>query len=144
MANSLVEALYTAEVEVTGGREGHAKSADGNLDVELQRPAQVGKTSGATNPEQLFAAAYAACLQSALLGAASRAGHSASRSVFTARVSQGKTEDGGYGLAVAFDVVIPGVDQVVAENLIEAAHATCPYSRAVSGNIDVSFNVSVS
>ena len=144
MSQSLIETTYTAVVEVTGGREGHAKSSDGNLDVDLQRPAQIGKASGATNPEQLFAAGYAACLQSALIGTASRAGHNASKSVFTSRVSLGKTGEDTYGLGVEFDILIPGVDQATAEELVRAAHASCPYSNATRGNIDVSFNVSVS
>ncbi|MEJ7838453.1 MAG: Ohr family peroxiredoxin [Thermomicrobiales bacterium] len=144
MSNTLSETMYTAEVEVTGGREGHASSSDGNLDLTLQRPAQTGKTTGATNPEQLFAAGYAACLQSALIGTASRAGHNASKSVINAAVYLGKTEAGGYGLAVAFDVTMPGLDQATAEDLVATAHAGCPYSNAVKGNIDVSFSVSVS
>ena len=144
MSQSLIETTYTAVVEVTGGREGHAKSSDGNLDVDLQRPAQVGKSAAGTNPEQLFAAGYAACLQSALLGVASRAGHNVSKSVFTSRVSLGKAGEGTYGLGVEFDILIPGVDQVTAEELVRAAHAGCPYSNATRGNIDVSFNVSVS
>lgn len=144
MSHSLEEILYTATVDVTGGREGHAASSDGNLDVTLQRPAQLGKTTGSTNPEQLFAAGYAACLQSALIGTASRAGHNASESKITANVSLGKTVAGGYGLAVAFDVLMPGFEQAKAEELVATAHAGCPYSNAISGNVNVDFKVSVS
>lgn len=144
MSHALQETLYTASVDVTGGREGHAESSDGNLDVTLQRPAQLGKTSGSTNPEQLFAAAYGACLQSALMGTASRAGHNAGDSRISARVSLGKMEAGGYGLSVAFDVLMPGFEQAKAEELFAAAHAGCPYSVAIRGNVDVDFTVSVS
>lgn len=144
LSHSLTEISYTAVVEVTGGREGHARSSDGALDVKLQRPAQVGTGAGGTNPEQLFAAGYSACLQSALLGAASRAGYNVSKSVFTSRVSIGKTEVGGYGLAVVFDILIPGLDQATAEDLVAQAHAGCPYSNATRGNIDVTLNVTTS
>jgi Ohr subfamily peroxiredoxin len=136
------EIVYTASVEVTGGRDGHARSSDGNLNVTLQRPAQVGKTATGTNPEQLFAAGYAACFQSALIGAAFRAGHNASKSAITANVQLGKTGTDTFGLAVVFDIEIPGVDQETAESLAASAHETCPHSNAVRANIDVTFNVS--
>jgi Ohr subfamily peroxiredoxin len=140
MVVELSEVTYTAVVEVQGGREGYARSSDGNPELTLQRPAQVGKVGSGTNPEQLFAAGYAACFQSALMGAASGAGHNASRSVITASVNMGKTENGNFGLSVVFDIEIPDVDQETAEALVAEAHWNCPYSSAVRGNIEVVLN----
>ena len=128
--------VYTADVTVTGGRQGRACSSDGVLDVRLKSPGASGDPH-ATNPEQLFAAAYGACFQSALLGAARRAGEEASGSTVQAEVSLGKEGSGAYGLAVTLTVRIPGLDLAKVQEIANAAHETCPYSRATRGNIDV-------
>jgi len=127
---------YSTTVTVTGGREGRAVSDDGVLDVQLRRPKLNGVSEG-TNPEQLFAAAWGACLQSALIAVARRSGDDVSGSVLRVEVGQGADPDGGYGLTAKIAIEIPGVDRVKAQELAEAAHALCPYSRAVHGNIDV-------
>ena len=130
--------LYTAEATVTGGREGHVKSSDGNLDVALHVPQSMGGTGGAgTNPEQLFAAGYAACFQSALMTAARRKHVEASESVITSKVGIGPNGKGGFGLEVELDVHLPGVERVEGEKLVKLAHEVCPYSNATRGNIPV-------
>ena len=136
MGTATIDAVYTANVTVTGGREGRAVSDDGALDVELKRPGVAGNPH-ATNPEQLFAAGYAACFQSALLGVARRAGVDASGSTVHAAVSLGREDSGAYGLAVTLTVSIPRLDRATVQELADAAHETCPYSRATRGNIDV-------
>ena len=130
--------LYTAEARVQGGREGHARSSDGKLEVNLSTPKEMGGSGGqGTNPEQLFAAGYAACFQSALMLVARRQSADASQSVITSRVGIGPTGTGGFGLEVELHVFIPGVDRATGEQLLEAAHQVCPYSNATRGNIPV-------
>ena len=130
--------LYTAEATVQGGREGHARSSDGKLVVDLSTPKEMGGAGGqGTNPEQLFAAGYAACFQSALMLVARRQKIDASQSTITSQVGIGPTGDGGFGLEVALRVSIPGIDQATGEQLLEQAHQVCPYSNATRGNIPV-------
>ena len=130
--------LYTAEATVTGGREGHAKTSDGNLDVTLHVPQAMGGSGGAgTNPEQLFAAGYAACFQSALMTAARRQHVEASESVINSKVGIGPNGKGGFGLEVELDVQLPGVERAEGEKLVKLAHEVCPYSNATRGNIPV-------
>lgn len=133
---SSINPTYVATVTVTGGREGHAVSDDGVLDVQLRPPKQRG-TSDGTNPEQLFAAAWGACFQSALLGAARRAGVDAADSTVTVQVALGPDAAGAYSLATTIRVAVPGLDRRTVEQLAAAAHAQCPYSRATRGNIAV-------
>jgi Ohr subfamily peroxiredoxin len=130
-----------AKATATGGREGHAVSDDGILDVDLQPPKEMGGPGGATNPEQLFAAGFAACFQSALGVVGRRGGVDTSASTVEADVSIGPIPGGAYGLAVAIRVTIPGVDEATARSLTEAAHQVCPYSNATRGNIDVTLEV---
>jgi Ohr subfamily peroxiredoxin len=137
MVISLVKPLYTAEATAVGGREGHVRSSDGILDVDLRPPAEMGGPGGATNPEELFAARYAACFQSALGVVARRQKVSVDGSTVVAKVTIGTIEGGGFGLAVALDVHIPDVDDATATALMEGAHAVCPYSNATRGNIEV-------
>jgi lipoyl-dependent peroxiredoxin len=137
----LIKSLYTARATVTGGRAGHAVSDDGILDLDLQPPKEMGGPGGATNPEQLFAAGYAACFQSALGVVGRRADVDASDSRVEADVSIGTIHGGGYGLAVALKVSIPGVDPDTVRSLAEAAHEVCPYSNATRGNIEVTLDV---
>ena len=133
--------LYTARATATGGRAGHAVSDDGILDVDLRPPKEMGGPGGATNPEQLFAAGYAACFQSAL-GAVGRREHvDTSNSLVEADVSIGTIGGGGYGLAVTLRVTIPGADPARARALAEAAHQVCPYSNATRGNIEITLEV---
>ena len=134
--------LYTAEATVTGGREGHARSSDGHLDVRLDVPSELGGHSGpGTNPEQLFAAGYAACFQSAMLRFASMLEVDLTGSRVTARVGIGRLESGGFGLAATLDLDAPQVSRDKAVELMTRAHEACPYSRATRGNIEVTLAV---
>jgi lipoyl-dependent peroxiredoxin len=136
------EILYTAEATVTGGREGHGRTSDGRLDVDLDVPSAMGGTGGpGTNPEQLFAVGYAACFQSALLRIATGRKLDVSGSRITARVGIGLLKSGGFGLAAALDLEAPGISHAEAVELMEWAHEECPYSRATRGNIDVTLTV---
>lgn len=134
------KALYTAKATAQGGRKGTVTSSDGTIDFELSMPKSLGgqEKEGSTNPEQLFAAGYSACFDSALQLVASQA-KKAIESVITANVSIGK-EGEGFGLAVQLDVEIKGVDQAEAEELVHKAHQVCPYSRATRNNIEVTLN----
>ncbi len=129
--------LYTAEVTVIGGREGQARSSDGALEVNIHVPKEMGGPGGGTNPEQLFAAGYAACFQSALMVAARRKRLDASHSVITAKVGIGPTGSGTYGLEVELHIQLPGVERSVGEELVATADSVCPYSNATRGNIPV-------
>jgi osmotically inducible protein OsmC len=137
MVTALVKPLYTAEATATGGREGHVRSVDGYLDADLQPPVEMGGPGGATNPEELFAAGYAACFQSALGVVGRRAKVSVDGSTVAAKVTIGTTEGGGFGLSVALEVHIPDADGATTQSLIESAHEVCPYSNATRGNIEV-------
>jgi osmotically inducible protein OsmC len=137
MTTPLTKPLYTARASATGGRAGHAASDDGILDVDLRPPKEMGGPGGATNPEQLFAAGYAACFQSALGAVGRRQGTDTGNSVVEADVTIGTIPGGGYGLAVALRVSIPGVEPEKIRELAESAHQVCPYSNATRGNIDV-------
>ena len=139
---ALVKPLYTARATATGGRSGHAVTDDGLLDVHLKPPAEMGGPGGATNPEQLFAAGYAACFQSALGVVGRREGVATEDSLVEADVSIGPIGGGGYGLAVVLKVAIPGVDPDTALRLAQAAHQVCPYSNATRGNIEVTLEAS--
>jgi Ohr subfamily peroxiredoxin len=134
--------LYTAEATVTGGREGHARTSDGRLEVDLDVPGEMGGTNGpGTNPEQLFAAGYAACFQSAMLRLASSRKLDLTGSSITARVGIGPLRTGGFGLSVALDLDASGISREAAVDLMTRAHDACPYSRATRGNIDVTLTV---
>ncbi|GHO98401.1 putative organic hydroperoxide resistance protein/OsmC-like protein [Reticulibacter mediterranei] len=130
--------LYTAEATVYGGREGEARTSDGNLVVNLSIPKEMGGPGGqGTNPEQLFAVGYAACFQSALMAVARRQHVDASQSTINSKVGIGPIGEGAFGLNVELHVSIPGLDQETGEKLVEAAHKVCPYSNATRGNIPV-------
>jgi Ohr subfamily peroxiredoxin len=135
-----IDKVYATTVTVTGGREGHAVSDDGILNVQLRRPKLNGVSEG-TNPEQLFAAAWGGCFQSALMAVARKSGADVSASVVTVEIAQGPDGEGGYGLAATITVDIPGMEREQAQELIAAAHAVCPYSKATRGNIDVELTV---
>ncbi|ALP67449.1 organic hydroperoxide resistance protein [Paraburkholderia caribensis] len=126
--------LYTGKTQTTGGREGAARSSDGRLDIQLSPPGSSGK---GTNPEQLFAAGWSACFIGAM-GLAARdlkVALPADTSV-NAEVDLG-TGEGGYFLQARLNVSLPGVSAEVARKIVDAAHQTCPYSKATRGNIDV-------
>ncbi|MEV4511886.1 organic hydroperoxide resistance protein [Dactylosporangium sp. NPDC049525] len=134
--------LYTADVTATGdGRDGHVASSDGIIDVDVAVPKEMGGAGGATNPEQLFAAGYAACFHSALRVVARRAKASVEGSQVNARVGIGPSGGGGFGLDVTLTVTLPDVDPAVARQLVDAAHQVCPYSNATRGNIDVKLEI---
>jgi len=130
--------LYTAEAVVNGGREGHGRTTDGRLDVDLSVPETMGGAGGpGTNPEQLFAIAFGACFQSTLLNLAKGRKLDVADSTITARVGIGPTGHGGFGLTVSLDLHAPHLTRGDAEDLMVRAHALCPYSNATRGNIDV-------
>jgi Ohr subfamily peroxiredoxin len=133
-----MQAIYTAEVTAKGGREGHVKSSDGTLDLALKVPKSMGGPGGeGTNPEQLFAAGYSACYESAL-GFVARRDKVALKDVsITAHVTLNKTGDSQFDLTVELHGSFPGVDKAEAQKLMEAAHQICPYSRATRGNVPV-------
>ena len=130
--------LYTAEATAMGGREGHVRTHDGRVDVGLDVPAEMGGSGGpGTNPEQLFAAGWAACFQSALLRLAAGRKLDLSDSRVTARVGIGPVPSGGFGLVAALDLDAPRLASDVAVDLMNRAHEACPYSTATRGNIEV-------
>jgi len=135
----MVKVLYSTSATVTGGREGHARSEDGALDVQLSVPKELGGGGGpGTNPEQLFAAGYAACFQSALRRVAGQKGIQISDSSITAKVGIGPRESVGFGLKVELLVSLKGPSKTDAEALIATVHGSiCPYSNAVRGNVEV-------
>jgi lipoyl-dependent peroxiredoxin len=141
MTNALNRRLYTAEASVRGGRDGHGRSSDGVLDLDIRPPKELGGSSVGTNPEQLFALGYGACFQSAMATVARRLKLDTSQSVVTVRVSLGPIDGGRYGIAVEIDVAIPGLERERAEEVVKAAHEVCPYSNATRGNIDVVLKV---
>ncbi len=131
--------LYTTKVTAVGGRAGTVRSEDGILDLQLAMPKELGGKGGATNPEQLFAAGYAACFGNAVIHV-TRASADKVRDddiEVVGEVGLLPNEQGGFKLAVTLDVAITGVGQAKAEEIVEAAHAVCPYSNAVRGNVDV-------
>jgi Ohr subfamily peroxiredoxin len=129
--------LYTATAIATGGRSGRARSDDGALDVAIVRPRELGGTGEpGTNPEQLFAAGYAACFGSALATVAGKAGVELGTVEITARVALGPVGR-GFGLAVELVAALPDLPRDRAEELLAAAHRVCPYSNATRGNIEV-------
>jgi lipoyl-dependent peroxiredoxin len=134
----MTKVLYTAHAHVTGGRDGHGRTTDGQLEVDLRRPKELGGDGGGTNPEQLFAVGYAACFESAL-GVVARRGHVEPGDVtIDCAVSLLPTGDGGFKLSVTLDVSLPAVtDTETAADLVRQAHEVCPYSNATRGNIDV-------
>lgn len=138
MPTELTDVAYTSSASAKGGRTGHVHSADGVIDLDLGKP---GSTSHPqANPETLFAAGYAACFQGALQNRAATLGIDTSESTVTATVSFGPSSDGGFGLAVALEADIPGVDRAKAEELLELAHQFCPYSKATRDNIVVTLS----
>jgi Ohr subfamily peroxiredoxin len=139
MSSVIDRILYTAEATVEGGREGHARTSGGRLDVDLDVPSEMGGLG--SNPEQLFAAGYAACFQSSVARFAAGWNLDLTGSRVTALVGIGPARGGGFGLAAALDLHAPGIDRAKAVELMRHAHETCPYSRATRRNIDVTLAV---
>ncbi|HEV3230432.1 MAG TPA: organic hydroperoxide resistance protein [Solirubrobacteraceae bacterium] len=135
--------LYTAEATASGGRNGISRTPDGNMEVRLVPPVELGGPGGeGTNPEQLFALGYAGCFDNALLLIAAGKKLNADDSSVTARVAFGPLEDRpGWGLAVTLRVELPHLDQETAQRLVERTDKACPYSNAVRGNIPLEFEV---
>ncbi|HTN64685.1 MAG TPA: organic hydroperoxide resistance protein [Burkholderiaceae bacterium] len=134
-----MQVLYTTSATASGGRDGRAVSADRQLEVQLATPEELGGAGGAgTNPEQLFAAGYAACFLSALKLVAGKSGTALpANTTVTGEVGIGPNDRGGFGLAVSLRVAAPDMERARAEALIAKAHEVCPYSNATRGNIDV-------
>ena len=134
--------LYTATAHATGdGRNGHARSEDGILDIDMRVPKEMGGPGGAANPEMLFAAGYAACFHSALKVVARQEKVGVDGSEVAASVGIGPLDNGGFGLTVELRVSVPGLDRDTAEKLVAKAHEVCPYSNATRGNIPVTLTV---
>jgi len=135
----MAKALYTARAHVTGGRtNGHGRSADGALEVDLRLPRQLGGDGGGTNPEELFAIGYAACFEGALATVARRKREETGEVAIDSSVMLLPTEERGFAIAVELDVSLPAIaDPAKAVELVSAAHRVCPYSNATRGNIDV-------
>ena len=138
MTTKLEKVLYTAKAHTTGGRDGASRTDDGRLDIKLSSP---GTSGSGTNPEQLFAAGYAACFVGAMKAVAGiqkitlPADLAIDSSVYLGKVGQ------AYGIAVKLDVSLPGMERAAAQKLVDDAHQVCPYSNATRGNIDVTLNL---
>jgi lipoyl-dependent peroxiredoxin len=129
--------VYTARATSSGGRRGgHVKTDDGKLDLQLTAPKETGGPGTGVNPEQLFASGYSACFQSALGIVAKKQDIDTSGSLVTAEVGFGP-EGESFGIAVVMLVAIPGLDLATVQDLADAAHQICPYSKATRGNIPV-------
>ncbi|MEA5054279.1 MAG: organic hydroperoxide resistance protein [Propionicimonas sp.] len=134
--------LYTASAVATGdGRNGHVRSVDGLVDLDVRTPPEMGGPGGAPNPELLFAAGYAACFHSALRQVARASKADVTDSEVVADVSIGQLDAGGFGLAVRLEVNLPNVDPATAQALMEQAHQVCPYSNATRGNVEVALSL---
>ena len=134
--------LFTTSATAHGGRDGRITTEDNHLQVDLSVPSEIGGPGGSgTNPEQLFAAGYAACFHSAMGLAARRMRVDITNSTVTGQVSLLPSGTGGFKLGVELAVAVPGVDHSTVEDIVEKAHQVCPYSHATRGNIDVKLTV---
>jgi Ohr subfamily peroxiredoxin len=137
---AIEKAIYTAHARIVGGRVGNAKSDDGQIDLKLDRPVEMGGKGNGTNPEQLFAAGYAACFIGALRVVAGKRHIRVPEDVaIDSAVSLGALAGGaeGFSIAVTMTIHLPGIERATAEELVDHAHQVCPYSNATRGNIDV-------
>ena len=134
--------IYTATAHSTGdGRNGHARSDDGFIDLDLRIPKEMGGPGGGTNPEELFAAGYAACFHSAMKLIAGQQKLDVEGTQVSASIGIGPLDGGGFGLKADLVVYAPKLDRATAQSLVEAAHKVCPYSNATRGNIEVGLSV---
>lgn len=137
-----MKSLYTAQALASGeGRDGTARTSDGKLEVSLASPVELGGTGQGTNPEQLFAAGYAACFHSALRLVGRKERADLTDSAVAAKVHLGQLDGAGFGLAAELEVALPALDLAAAEALVAKAHEICPYSNATRGNISVDIRV---
>lgn len=137
-----MKVMYTAEATATGGRNGHVKSDNGVLDIQVRAPKSLGGANDDyANPEMLFAAGYSACFDSALSLVIKRSKIKTGETSVNAKVSIGQTENGGFGLATELAVNVPDVSLEKAQELVEQAHQVCPYSNATRGNMEVTLSV---
>ena len=138
-----VQPLFTAHATSTGGRNGHTSADDGLISVDLSVPKAMGGPGkpNTTTPEHLFAAGYAACLGGAIDYQANQLKLKPTSLEVKPGVTIGKSDDGGFGLAVELDVTVGGLSEEDAKKIVEAGHAFCPYSKAIKGNVDVTLNV---
>jgi Ohr subfamily peroxiredoxin len=145
MAPVSIQPLYTATATSHGGRNGRVRSDNGTIDMALTMPKALGgpEAPGSTNPEQLFAAGYSACFEGALRLVAGKMNKQIKDAHITAKATIGKTQAGGFGLAVELHGKLSGVSQAEADELMHAAHKVCPYSLATQGNIDVKLSSEV-
>ena len=141
----MAEPVYSTKVTATGGRHRTIRSQDSLLDLKLALPRTLGGKGDATNPEQLFAGGYAACFENALFHVSREARrHFADSDIeVVAKIGLSRNESGAFLLSAALAVTMAGVDQKTAEQLVNGAHAICPYSNAIKGNVDVQIAVSV-
>jgi len=138
-----VKVLYTTAATATGGRDGEAATKDGSFKVKLATPKELGGAGGTgNNPEQLFASGYAACFIGAMKFVASQGGPKVPADTkVTATVGIGPRSEGGFGLDVALEVSLPGLDKAEAQKLVDQAHQVCPYSNATRNNVPVRLSV---
>lgn len=138
-----VDVKYTTSATATGGRRGSARTDDGNMEVTMTTPAELGGQGGeGTNPEQLFAMGYAACLLGAIKAAAGKDLRISKESRVTAKIGIGPRSEGGFGITAEMDVSLPDIERAQAEEIVRKAHEEiCPYSHATRGNVDVKINV---
>jgi Ohr subfamily peroxiredoxin len=138
-----MQTVYTASATATGdGRNGHVRSSDGVLDFDLAVPKEMGGPGGnLPNPEELFAAGYAACFHSALKSVAARQKITLTDTAITADVGIGPNGQGGFGLTVTIEAELPSIDEATARDLLDKAHQVCPYSNATRGNVEVTLNL---
>jgi osmotically inducible protein OsmC len=134
--------LYTAKAHTQGGRNGHVETVDGLLKLDLAMPKELGGTGHGNNPEQLFAAGYAACFESAIRYVAQMEKIPLKNASMTSEVSLYPTPEKGFKLGVKLHAKVSGLDQKKAEELVNKAHHVCPYSNAVRGNVDVNLTIS--
>ncbi|CAM3076493.1 organic hydroperoxide resistance protein [Legionella steigerwaltii] len=137
-----MKALYTATARTHGGREGHIETSDGLLRLDLAKPKELGGQSDGTNPEELFAAGYAACFESAMRHVARLQQIPLKDASILSQVSLYSTPDQRFKLGVEMHAHVVGLNQKDAESLVAKAHEVCPYSNAIRGNVDVNFKVS--
>ena len=138
-----VNVLYKTSASATGGRDGHAETADGSLKFTLSTPKELGGAGGpGNNPEQLFAAGYSACFIGAMKFVASKGGPKVPPDTrITTTVGIGPRSEGGFGLDIQLDISLPGLARAEAEELVQKAHQVCPYSNATRNNVPVRLNV---
>ena len=138
-----VDVKYRTTATATGGRDGRAATKDGALKVDLSTPKELGGGGGpGNNPEQLFAAGYAACFLGAMKHVSSQGGPKVPNDAsVTSTVGIGPRSEGGFGLDVALDVSLPGLERAEAQALVDKAHQVCPYSNATRNNVDVRLRV---